>query len=353
MSRILAIDLGKFKSVTCLLDTTTNETEFWTMSTDRRYLKAVLKRYKPDLVVIESCTIAGWVHDVCTAKGHKLLICNPNQEAWKWKHIKRKTDRDDALKIAKLAALDQLIPVYMPSERQREYRRLVKYRTVVRGRGVRIKNNIRAIFQRRGLAMVSGRTAWSLKRLDQIEQHRKPLCDCRQTSCGAANWTWSSASWRVSAPARSGREEASRAVGGRQTSPAPRNHSRRRSQNRRSRRGLFGRSSTIQKCAAGLVVCGSRPSPISVGLDGPTGTNPQTRAAVAADRLGGGGLDHADATIRGPKRSIKESAPTEKPQEESHHRRRSQASGPLLGDAVARTPWNGATTMIASEAASA
>ena len=179
MSRILAIDLGKFKSVTCLLDTTTNETEFWTMSTDQPYLKAVLKRYKPDLVVIESCTIAGWVHDVCTAKGHELLICNPNQEAWKWKHIKRKTDRDDALKIAKLAALDQLIAVYMPSERQREYRRLVKYRTVVRARGVRIKNNIRAIFQRRGLAMVSGRTAWSLKRLDHIEKYRKPLCDCR------------------------------------------------------------------------------------------------------------------------------------------------------------------------------
>jgi len=179
MSRILAIDLGKFLSVTCLLDTATNETEFWTMSTDQPYLKTVLKRYKPDLVVIESCTIAGWVHDVCTANGHKLLICNPNQEAWKWKHIKRKTDRDDALKIAKLAALDQLIPVYMPSERQREYRRLVKYRTVVRARGVRIKNNIRVIFQRRGLALVSGRAAWSLKQLNHIEKYRKPLCDCR------------------------------------------------------------------------------------------------------------------------------------------------------------------------------
>ena len=55
MSKILAIDLGKFKSVTCLLDTETNETEFWTMSTDRPYLLAVLKKYAPDLVVIESC----------------------------------------------------------------------------------------------------------------------------------------------------------------------------------------------------------------------------------------------------------------------------------------------------------
>ena len=36
MTRILAIDLGKFKSVSCLLDTATDETEFWTLSTDRK-----------------------------------------------------------------------------------------------------------------------------------------------------------------------------------------------------------------------------------------------------------------------------------------------------------------------------
>src|ERR1700733_3394788 len=101
MSRILAIDLGKFTSVTCLLDTDTNQTEFWSMTTDRHYLLTVLKRFDPNLVVIESCGLAGWVHDVCTAAGYKVLVCNPNQEAWKWKHIKRKTDRDDALKLAK------------------------------------------------------------------------------------------------------------------------------------------------------------------------------------------------------------------------------------------------------------
>ena len=47
MSRILAIDLGKFKSVTCLLDSDTNQTEFWSMATDRQYLLAVLKNYHP------------------------------------------------------------------------------------------------------------------------------------------------------------------------------------------------------------------------------------------------------------------------------------------------------------------
>ena len=178
MTKILAIDLGKFKSVTCLLETATNETEFWTMSTDQPYLLAVLKNYDPDLVVVESCSISGWVHDVCTAEGYQVLVCNPNQEAWKWKNVKRKTDRDDALKLAKLAALDQLVPVYIPSEQQREYRRLVKYRKVMLGRLNRVQNNIRALFNRRGMSMVSGQKAWTLARWDQISQHRKSLSDC-------------------------------------------------------------------------------------------------------------------------------------------------------------------------------
>ena len=178
MTKILAIDLGKFKSVTCLLETATNETEFWTMSTNQPYLLAVLKKYDPDLVVIESCSISGWVHDVCTSAGYKMLVCNPNQEAWKWKNVKRKTDRDDALKLAKLAALDQLVPVYIPCEKQREYRRLVKYRKVMLGRLNRVQNNIRSLFNRRGMSMAGGQKAWALERWEQISQHRKPLSDC-------------------------------------------------------------------------------------------------------------------------------------------------------------------------------
>jgi transposase len=130
------------------------------------------------LVVIESCSLAGWVHDICTEEGYEVLVCNPNQEAWKWKHIKRKTDRDDALKLAKLAALGQLVPVYIPCRQQREYRRLVKYRQVVLGRINRVQNNIRAIFAQRGMEMVRGQKAWALERLELIAQHRKPLAEC-------------------------------------------------------------------------------------------------------------------------------------------------------------------------------
>jgi transposase len=122
--------------------------------------------------------MSGWVHAVCTAEGCELLVCNPAQEAWKWKNVKRKTDRDDALKLAKLAALDQLVPVHVPCQQQREYRRLVKYRKVVLGRINRVQDNIRAIFGQRGMSMTRGQKAWALDRLAEIAQRRKSLADC-------------------------------------------------------------------------------------------------------------------------------------------------------------------------------
>ena len=195
MSRILAIDLGKFKSVTCLLDTATNQTEFWTMTTDRQYLLAVLKKYAPELVVIESCSLAGWVHDECTAEGYQVLVCNPNQEAWKWKHVKRKTDRDDALKLAKLAALRPTVPVYIPGRQQREYRRLVKYRQVVLGRINRVQNNIRSIFVQRGLELMRGQKAWGWKDTTRSLNIANRWPNVPWTSCGAGSWIWSLSSW--------------------------------------------------------------------------------------------------------------------------------------------------------------
>ena len=297
MSRILAIDLGKFKSVTCLLDSDTNQTEFWTMSTDRHYLLAVLKNYHPDLVVIESCGLAGWVHDICTEEGYEVLVCNPNQEAWKWKHIKRKTDRDDALKLAKLAALGQLVPVYIPCRQQREYRRLVKYRQVVLGRINRVQNNIRAIFAQRGMEMVRGQKAWALERLELIAQHRKPLAECSLDDL-----------WRGELDLeliqlehlRQHQHEIHKQLKALARADERvqllRDDPRRRPQDGGSRRGLPGRSPSLPERAADLFLRGNGPPTLSVGRDGSPGPDPQTGPTSAAQRTGRSGL--ADAALQ-------------------------------------------------------
>jgi transposase len=89
------------------------------------------------------------VDDLCERLDYKVLVANTNQAAWRWKNVKQKTDRDDALKLAKLAALEQITPVDVPAE-QRQYRHLVKYRKTLVNRGNRIQNHIRALFDQQG-----------------------------------------------------------------------------------------------------------------------------------------------------------------------------------------------------------
>ena len=46
--RILAVDLGKFKSVSCLFDSALPRTGYWTLSTDRPYLTTALRKHQPE-----------------------------------------------------------------------------------------------------------------------------------------------------------------------------------------------------------------------------------------------------------------------------------------------------------------
>ena len=176
--KILALDLGKFNSVSCFYDTQTQAAEFWTCATNRLYLRTILQKYRPELVVFESCSISGWVYDLCAECGLTTLVADPNQEAWKWKNVKRKTDRDDALKLARLAALGQLVSVHIPAQPTREHRWLVKYRKTVVGRITRIQNNIRALFVQHGFKLPAGARAWTAAGLEQIAAQRRPLADC-------------------------------------------------------------------------------------------------------------------------------------------------------------------------------
>lgn len=176
--KILAIDLGKFKSVACLLTTETNQSEYETISTQVWALEQLLQTYQPDKVVIETCTMSGWVYDLCQSHGYKTIVANPSGEAWQWKNVKRKTDKDDALKLAKLEALEQLVPVYMPSRQMRQYRRLVKYRKVLVGRVNQVKNSIRSLLWAQGITVVTGHKAWTLEGMKGLEQQRKPFAEC-------------------------------------------------------------------------------------------------------------------------------------------------------------------------------
>src|SRR5262245_4986643 len=125
---ILAIDLGKYKSVVCAHDQGSGEIRFTTFDTTRAELARQIDKERPAVVVIEACLLAGWVHDLCIELGVRCLVANTASEAWKFKHLKRKTDKDDALRLAQLYVLGQLPTVTLPPVTVRQWRSLIACR---------------------------------------------------------------------------------------------------------------------------------------------------------------------------------------------------------------------------------
>ena len=179
MSNIIAMDLGKFNSMFCFHDTTTKEYSTALAPTDRKYFKSVLNSQKPDLVAVEACGPSGWVKDLCEELDIPIIVASTHEDAWLFKNVKRKTDKDDAIKLARMAALEQLKPVHVPEKPMRELRRLIKYRKQLVGRVNKCKNTIRSIFANQGIKISSGAKTWHTGR-QQLIDTAKPLVECEQ-----------------------------------------------------------------------------------------------------------------------------------------------------------------------------
>ena len=181
--RILAVDLGKFNSVLCRYDTATHDHHFVSAATTPQTIHDLLIEHQTGdpaqtLLVIETCDVAGWVFDIATALGINVAVANPAHEAWRWTRVKRKTDKDDALKLAKLAVLGQLPTAHMPSPQQRQRRRLVHHRRVLVDRRTQIKNQIRSIYSQQGLSLPRRGKAWTNAGIEQMATEARPLKDC-------------------------------------------------------------------------------------------------------------------------------------------------------------------------------
>jgi transposase len=174
---ILALDLGKYKSVACLYRCA-DEHRFSTVPTSRAELARLIDRHRPDVILIEACLLAGWVRDLCVEKGVPCQVANTASEAWKFKHLKRKTDRDDALRLAEVYRLGKFPAVALPEKEVRERRGLIETRQKLVGRRGALQNRIRAILAAQGLPAPCGHKAWTELGLAGIAAHARPIAEC-------------------------------------------------------------------------------------------------------------------------------------------------------------------------------
>ena len=82
---ILAIDLGKFKSVACRYDAGTGAHAFETIATNPSAVHDLLIEANPQLLVIEACGACGWIADLAESLSIEVRVANVLGEAWRWR----------------------------------------------------------------------------------------------------------------------------------------------------------------------------------------------------------------------------------------------------------------------------
>jgi transposase len=181
--RILALDLGKNKSVFADYITGGDEVRFGKIGSNAHELRKLLERCAPDRLVIEACPAAGWVCDLAESMKVPVQVANGNDERWRWKTVKEKSDRKDALKLAQMSDMNCLPTVHVPKSSVRQWRSLIEYRHGLVDRRTKIKNSIRSIYERQGLALPSAKRAWTKQAMEELKKEASaalPACSPEQ-----------------------------------------------------------------------------------------------------------------------------------------------------------------------------
>src|SRR5436309_1757076 len=173
--KILALDIGKYKSVGCDYEAETGRHSFATVATTPQALHDLLVEREPDRVVIEICSIAGWICDLVRTLGIEMQVASTNDERWQWRKVKTKNDRRDGLKLAQLSARKELDLVHVPQIEMRQWRALIAYRQHLVQRRTKIKNHIRELLLREGQLLPRQRSAWTQEGIANLETMARPF----------------------------------------------------------------------------------------------------------------------------------------------------------------------------------
>lgn len=175
--KILALDLGNFKSVGCEYDTQQAKVEYETIVSSKAAVKQLLEQRRPERVVIEICPLAGWVCDVGRELGVEIQVAGVNEGRSRWRNVKRKSDRRDGLKLAQRSALGELKLVHVPQPEVRQWRSLINYRQQLVRRRTKIKNHLRALLLRENLSWARGKSGWTQEAMAKLEALALPLTE--------------------------------------------------------------------------------------------------------------------------------------------------------------------------------
>lgn len=104
----------------------------------------------------------GWLHDQLRCVASRVVVAHPGQLRLIFRS-KKKNDRVDAEKLAKLLFLNEVPTVHVPSVDVRSWRNLIEFRHRLVGKRTRVKNALRALLRGHGVEAPAANRLWTAK----------------------------------------------------------------------------------------------------------------------------------------------------------------------------------------------
>jgi len=147
----VGLDVHKNQTTICVLDCNGKKVMGRTVYGQAPEVISVLKKLKePFAVCYEASSGYGYWHDALSPWARHIRVAHPGQVRLIFRS-KRKNDRIDAEKLAKLLFLDQVPGVHVPGHDVRSWRAAIEFRCRLVNERTRAKNRLRAFLRRLGI----------------------------------------------------------------------------------------------------------------------------------------------------------------------------------------------------------
>lgn len=175
--RYVGIDVHSRQSRVCVLSETGVLDREWTVRGPwPKVVEALAEVETPFAVCYEASLCYGYLHDAVSKIAAEVRVAHPGQLRLIFRS-KKKNDRADAKKLAKLLFLGEVPTVYVPTGSIRSWRQMIEHRVRLVNKRVRAKNGLRALLRAGGI--VARRGLWSGKGLSWLRDVELPDdCAC-------------------------------------------------------------------------------------------------------------------------------------------------------------------------------
>ena len=155
----IGLDVHARQSTFCVLDQNGRKLSSRTVHGPSDKVLSELAEIKEDFAIcFEATTGYGYLYERLSTIAQRVAVAHPGHLRLIFRS-KRKNDRVDAHKLAKLLFLDEVPPVYVPPLQVRAWRSMIKHRHNLVAERTRAKNALRALLSGLGIVPIKG--LWS------------------------------------------------------------------------------------------------------------------------------------------------------------------------------------------------